>query len=79
MNFIRKKSGTLKIISQKVGHEIVGTYHSHPLYIASPCRTDIANAVDDSIMLIIDATDKKTALWHIKNGKKRKVAFTLLK
>ena len=49
----------INVISQKVGHEIVGTYHSHPLYIASPCRTDIANAVDDSIMLIIDATDKK--------------------
>src|SRR5271166_6668127 len=30
-------------------HEIVGTFHSHPLGLANPGSSDLSNAVDDSM------------------------------
>lgn len=48
-------------------HEIVGTLHSHPAYIAKPSRSDILNAVDDSLMLVFDVIGKRAGLWHVKN------------
>ena len=50
------------------GHEVVGTFHSHPVGTAVPGSSDIANALDDSLILIIDCTTKRYALWHIKSG-----------
>lgn len=62
----------------KLNHEIIGTFHSHPTYIAKPGTSDIENAVNDSLMLIIDVMDKKTALWHIIDKKIKKRKFELL-
>lgn len=62
----------------KMDHEIIGTFHSHPAYIAEPGDGDIQNALDDSYMLIIDAMDKEVGLWHIKDQKKRKKQFELI-
>jgi proteasome lid subunit RPN8/RPN11 len=58
-----------------VGHEVVGTFHSHPVAVAEPGKADIANAVDDSLMLLMDCSDRKIELWRIKNGKARKLPF----
>lgn len=63
---------------RKTGHEIIGTFHSHPSYIATPCESDIMNALNDSLMLIIDVINKEAELWHIKNKKYRKVKFKLI-
>jgi len=46
-------------------HEIVGTFHSHPVGLAEPGKSDIYNAVDDSLMLVFDVLGKTCALWHI--------------
>jgi proteasome lid subunit RPN8/RPN11 len=62
----------------RLGHETVGTFHSHPLSIAKPGESDIANAVEDSLMLIIDVVSKKTRLWHIVRGAAKEVKYTLL-
>jgi proteasome lid subunit RPN8/RPN11 len=77
--FYTNEVKSIHAAAKKLGHQIVGTFHSHPLYIASPSESDIENAVDDSIMLIIDVLDKKTGLWHIKNLKKRELGLTLIK
>lgn len=64
--------------ADKTDHEIIGTFHSHPTYIAEPSDGDILNAIDDSFMLIIDAMDKEVGLWYIKNQKKKKKQFELI-
>ncbi len=45
--------------AEALGYEVVGTFHSHPFWVAKPGASDIENAVDDSLMLIIDCTNKK--------------------
>lgn len=71
INLLKKAVG-------KLDHEIIGTFHSHPYYLAEPGESDIANALDDSYMLIFDALDKEACLWHIKKLKKRKIKFILI-
>lgn len=58
-----------------LGQEIVGTFHSHPVGVATPGRTDIENAVDDSLMFIFDCTGKNGRLWKIKDGKSYPLSF----
>jgi len=58
-----------------LGQEIVGTFHSHPVGVAIPSRTDIAHAVDDSLMFIFDCMDRKGCLWKIKGGRARPLRF----
>ena len=70
---VRRIVAASKILDQV----IVGTFHSHPVGIATPGKTDIENAVDDSLMLIIDCTSKKGSLWRVRSGKARQVAFEL--
>jgi proteasome lid subunit RPN8/RPN11 len=58
-----------------LGQEIVGTFHSHPVGVATPGKTDIQHAVDDSLMFIFDCTDRKGCLWKIKGGRARPLPF----
>ncbi len=72
--------GEVRDIQKKVkknGNEIIGTFHSHPSYIAKPSFSDIANTLDDSYMLIIDVMDEKIAIWHVKNLKAKKLKHAL--
>ena len=55
-----------------LGHRIVGTFHSHPFYIAKPGSTDKRFALDNDLMLIIDADEGKTGLWWISRGRMSK-------
>lgn len=74
-------SSEIKAVQKSVNilqHEIVGVFHSHPLFIAEPSEIDIENAIDDSLMLIIDVTEKKIGLWYIKDYRKQKVDFKLI-
>ena len=52
-----------------LGHNVVGTFHSHPTYIAIPSQSDIENTPSNSFMLIIDVINEEFRLWYIKNLK----------
>lgn len=73
--------GEVRAIKKMVaarGHEIVGTFHSHPIGVATPGRSDIHHAVDDSVMLICDVTGREWALWHILDHQSARVAFDMI-
>lgn len=62
-----------------LGQEVVGTFHSHPVGLAVPGKTDIMHAVDNSLMFIFDCMDRKGCLWKIKGGKARSLPFGFCK
>jgi proteasome lid subunit RPN8/RPN11 len=61
-----------------MGHEIIGTFHSHPYGTSSPSKSDILNTNDDSYMLIIDVTRSELGLWYIKDSDKTQIEFELI-
>ncbi|MDO9214426.1 MAG: Mov34/MPN/PAD-1 family protein [Methylococcales bacterium] len=73
-NEIRLLQSALQIMN----HEIIGTFHSHPLYIAKPSESDIHNSNDDSYMLIIDVLDKEIGFWYIKNSHATKINYEII-
>jgi proteasome lid subunit RPN8/RPN11 len=64
--------------SETLRQEVVGTYHSHLLSTATPGTSDIANAVDDSLMFIFDCFGRKGRLWRIRDGKARPLRISYL-
>jgi proteasome lid subunit RPN8/RPN11 len=52
-----------------LGMEIVGTFHSHIASDPIPSRGDIRGAINGHLMLILDATGRKSALWQVRRGK----------
>ena len=68
---VRWIAAAVKILAQ----EIVGTFHSHPVGVATPGKTDIEHAVDDSLMFIFDCTEREGRLWEIKGGRARPLLF----
>ncbi|PWU17965.1 MAG: hypothetical protein C5B50_10215 [Verrucomicrobia bacterium] len=60
-------------------HEIVGTFHSHPLALAEPGHSDLRHAVNKSLMLIFDVIGRSAKLWRIKDHKANKVRFSLIR
>lgn len=74
--FYSEEINSIQADAEKLGQEIIGTFHSHPLSTATPGESDLANAVDDSLMLIIDVIAKKAELWHIKGQKIRKLVLS---
>jgi proteasome lid subunit RPN8/RPN11 len=77
--FYSKEIRNIQASAERLGHTIIGTFHSHPYYIAAPGDSDIRNTVNDSLMLIIDVLKKKAGLWHIKDKEKVKLKISLLK
>ncbi len=67
----------LQKMARLIDHEIVGTLHSHPVGLPEPGTGDLSNAVDDSVMLIFDVMGRSACLWHVKNGKAKRVDFRL--
>src|SRR5436190_1622425 len=51
-SFYFREIREIKKMARLFHHEIVGTFHSHPAGVATPGRSDVSNAVNDSIMLI---------------------------
>jgi proteasome lid subunit RPN8/RPN11 len=76
-SFVLSRPDVRRIVAAAkiLGQEIVGTFHSHPVGVAMPSRTDIMHAVNDSLMFIFDCTDRKGCLWKIRGGKARPQAF----
>jgi proteasome lid subunit RPN8/RPN11 len=56
-------------------YEVVGTFHSHPLWLAEPDEGDIINAENNSLMLIIGCSTREAKLWSIKNGKASELKY----
>jgi proteasome lid subunit RPN8/RPN11 len=61
-----------------LGYEVVGTFHSHPSYIAEPGREDVGHVPDDSYMLVVDVMLRRARLWLIKDLQVRPLSFVLL-
>jgi proteasome lid subunit RPN8/RPN11 len=70
---VRRIASAVKVL----GEEIVGTFHSHPVSEAKPGASDIAHALDDSLMFIFDCVGNTGRLWKIKSGKARPLRYTL--
>jgi proteasome lid subunit RPN8/RPN11 len=71
---VRRVAAATKVL----GQEIVGTFHSHPVAPAKPSKSDIQNAVDDSLMFIFDCIGKEGRLWRIKRRKANPLTFYFL-
>jgi len=69
---------TIEKACRKVGHRIIGTFHSLP----SPPREigdgHIENGVDGSLLLAINPAEKNATLWQTEGGKAKKAQFVLL-
>jgi proteasome lid subunit RPN8/RPN11 len=76
-SFVLSRQDVRRIVAatEVLGQEIAGTFHSHPLGVAMPGKSDIKSAVDDSLMFIFDCNGKEGRLWKIKGGKARPLAF----
>jgi proteasome lid subunit RPN8/RPN11 len=59
-------------------HEIVGTFHSHPVGLPNPGPADLLHAVDDSIMLIFDVMGRSARLWRIRKQNGKQLQFSLM-
>ncbi len=61
-----------------LSYKIVGTFHSHPYYLAKPGESDLAAAEDGELMLVIDCLDKEAMMWKVKGKSAKKVKFELI-
>jgi proteasome lid subunit RPN8/RPN11 len=54
-SFVLSRHDVRKVVAaaKTLGQQIVGTFHSHPIGVATPSRTDIMHAVDDSLMFYL--------------------------
>jgi len=77
-SFYFREVRSIQQMANLYDHEIVGTFHSHPQGIARPGRSDLYNAVDDSVMLIYDVLGRSARLWHVKGRRAKKLQFSLL-
>jgi proteasome lid subunit RPN8/RPN11 len=68
---VRRIVSAAKTLKQKT----VGTFHSHPAATASPGKSDIQNAVDDSLMFIFDCLANEGCLWKIKGGVAKQLSY----
>jgi proteasome lid subunit RPN8/RPN11 len=73
-----KQVRAIKRAADLLGHEIVGTFHSHPVSEARPGPGDIEGAVDDSLMLIVDCMGDEARLWKIKDGQARRMRMEII-
>jgi len=77
-SYCKKEVNELKKSTSKLGIEIVGTFHSHPISEAIPGPNDVKHALDDSLMLIFDCIGKEGKLWYIKDGRSSKRVIELI-
>ena len=56
--------------ARRLGHRIVGSFHSHPAYLAKPGTGDIQGAEIGSLMLVIDCIGREAGLWRIGRNRR---------
>lgn len=71
---VRRIVAATKLLGQKV----VGTFHSHPVGLPIPGKSDIYYADDDDLMFLFDCIGRDGQLWKIKSGKARRLDFGFL-
>lgn len=62
---VRRIVAATKLLGQKV----VGTFHSHPVGLPAPGKSDIEGAVDDSLLFLFDCLGRGGRLWSIRAGR----------
>jgi proteasome lid subunit RPN8/RPN11 len=79
-SFVLCGSDVRRIVSSvnNLKQEVVGTFHSHPAATATPGKSDIEHAVDDSLMFVFDCIANEGRLWKIKKGTAKPVSFGFL-
>jgi len=77
-SFYSREIRAIRKMAPLIKHEIVGTFHSHPVGLPAPGPSDLHNAVDDSIMLIYDVMGRSAKLWYVKNLKAINLEFSLI-
>jgi len=63
---------------RKVGHRIIGTFHSFPASVADIGGQRVENGIEGSLILVISSAEKKATLWQTEGGQAKKAPFTLL-
>ena len=58
-----------------LGQEVVGTFHSHPVGVPTPGKSDIEHAIDDSLMFLFDCLGRDGRLWKIRAGRAHPLKF----
>ncbi len=74
--FYKREVRQVQEASNHLGHEVIGTYHSHPFSLAAPGKADLDGALDDTLMLILDVTAQSAHLWYVSDRKAREIPFT---
>jgi proteasome lid subunit RPN8/RPN11 len=69
---------TIEKACRKVGHRIIGTFHSFPSSPAEMGDGHVENGVEGSLLLAINPAEKNATLWHTEGGKAKKAQFVLL-
>ena len=77
-SFYLREADLIEKACKAMKHDIVGTFHSHPCYIAKPGDSDIAGAYDDELILIIDVMKNQARLWRISNHQEKELHFELI-
>jgi len=72
-----KKIKRAERAARRLGHRVVGTFHSHPASPAVPGPSDLEYACGD-LMLIIACWDPDAKLWVIRKGKAEEVPYRTL-
>ncbi len=65
----------IKKAIKTVHHDLIGSFHSHPVSEAKPGPGDIKGSENNSLMLIIDCIGNEAKLWRIKDKKAREVKY----
>lgn len=61
--------------ARRLGHRVVGTYHSHPVSEAAPGPADLRFAQEGDLMLIFSCWDLEARLWLIRKGEAQPLRF----
>ena len=77
-SFYLNEIRAIQKMAKTFDHEILGTFHSHPVGLPEPGKSDRTYALDNSVMLIFDVMGKKAGLWRIKNKKALPLEFDLI-
>ncbi len=78
LTFYANEVKEIEKAASSLNYQIVGTFHSHPYYIAEPAGNDLTGSEDGELMLIIDRSNSQAQLWRIQYGSPKRVKFELL-
>ncbi len=69
---------TIEKACRKLGHRIIGTFHSFPSSPTEMGDGHVENGVEGSLLLVISSTEKSATLWQTEGGEAKGAQFVLL-